>query len=201
MEQEATLRVLINHIDYTVAPPGALDNTFLPQVPVIRIYGASSTGTKACVHVHQVFPYFFVEYEGKLNPENGMWIQFQDVFVLTPVSEPVHRKVISFFEPCYCHLDEAQSTFAQITVCPGCTSRERSSLLWIPLVIYAVLEDSYRRPHICQSCCYYIAVWNCYANTLSRLRKPLELHPTVHVRFWAIWMWLDQSRGSLAART
>lgn len=76
MEQEATLRVLINHVDYTVAPPGALDNTFLPQVPVIRIYGASSTGTKACVHVHQVFPYFFVEYEGKLNPENGMWIQF-----------------------------------------------------------------------------------------------------------------------------
>ncbi|KIK47777.1 hypothetical protein CY34DRAFT_73289 [Suillus luteus UH-Slu-Lm8-n1] len=70
MEQEATLRVLINHVDYTVAPPGALDNTFLPQVPVIRIYGASSTGTKACVHVHQVYPYFFVEYEGKLNPEN-----------------------------------------------------------------------------------------------------------------------------------
>lgn len=70
MEQEATLRVLINHIDYTVAPPGALDNSFLPQVPVIRIYGASSTGTKACVHVHQVYPYFFVEYGGKLNPEN-----------------------------------------------------------------------------------------------------------------------------------
>ncbi|KAG2061849.1 hypothetical protein BDR06DRAFT_945889 [Suillus hirtellus] len=70
MEQEATLRVLINQIDYTVASPGPLDNTSLPRVPVIRIYGASSTGTKACVHVHQVYPYFFVEYEGKLSPEN-----------------------------------------------------------------------------------------------------------------------------------
>ncbi|KAG1864196.1 hypothetical protein DFJ58DRAFT_680547 [Suillus subalutaceus] len=70
MEQEATLRVLINQIDYTVASPGALDNTSLPRVPVIRIYGASSTGTKACVHVHQVYPYFFVEYGGKLSPEN-----------------------------------------------------------------------------------------------------------------------------------
>ncbi|KAG2159871.1 uncharacterized protein EDB93DRAFT_1112357, partial [Suillus bovinus] len=70
MEQEATLRVLINQIDYTVASPGPLDNTSLPRVPVIRIYGASSTGKKACVHVHQVYPYFFVEYGGKLSPEN-----------------------------------------------------------------------------------------------------------------------------------
>ncbi|KAG2154856.1 hypothetical protein DEU56DRAFT_770809 [Suillus clintonianus] len=70
MEQEATLRVLINQIDYTVASPGALDNTSLPRVPVIRIYGASSKGKKACVHVHQVYPYFFVEYGGKLSPDN-----------------------------------------------------------------------------------------------------------------------------------
>jgi DNA polymerase zeta len=79
MEQEATLRVLINQIDYTVTSPGALDNTSLPRVPVIRIYGASSTGMKACVHVHQVYPYFFVEYGGKLSPENGECIQFQDI--------------------------------------------------------------------------------------------------------------------------
>ncbi|KAG1749999.1 uncharacterized protein EDB91DRAFT_1309620 [Suillus paluster] len=70
MEQEATLRVLINQIDYTVASPGTLDNASLPRVPVIRVYGASSAGKKACVHVHQVYPYFFVEYGGKLSPEN-----------------------------------------------------------------------------------------------------------------------------------
>ncbi|KAH7930979.1 hypothetical protein BV22DRAFT_1053576 [Leucogyrophana mollusca] len=68
--QEPTLRVLIQQIDYTLAPPGPLDNTSLHRVPIIRIYGASSTGQKACVHVHQVYPYFFVEYKGKLNPDN-----------------------------------------------------------------------------------------------------------------------------------
>jgi DNA polymerase zeta len=83
--EQASLRVLINQIDYTVAPPGALDNTSLPRVPVIRIYGASSTGQKACVHVHQVYPYFFVEYGGKLSPSNGMswWCQPLDIFLIS----------------------------------------------------------------------------------------------------------------------
>ena len=69
--EQPTLRVLINQIDYTISPPGTLDNTTLSRVPVIRIYGASSTGHKACVHVHQVYPYFFIEYGGKLSPDNG----------------------------------------------------------------------------------------------------------------------------------
>jgi hypothetical protein len=111
--EQATLRVLINQIDYTVAPPGALDNTSLPRVPVIRIYGASSTGQKACVHVHQVYPYFFVEYGGELSPNNGMSRWYQPLHIsLTPTSEPVHCKIIPIFEPCYRHLDEAQSTLA-----------------------------------------------------------------------------------------
>lgn len=69
--QEATLRVRINQIDHTLAQPNALDNSNLFRVPVIRIFGASSTGKKTCVHVHQVYPYFFVEYLGQLNPEKG----------------------------------------------------------------------------------------------------------------------------------
>ena len=69
--QEPTLSVQINQIDHTLAPPGPLDNSSLPRVPIIRIYGASSTGQKACVHVHQVYPYFFVEYSGQMNPESG----------------------------------------------------------------------------------------------------------------------------------
>ncbi|KAJ7103524.1 hypothetical protein B0H15DRAFT_919277 [Mycena belliarum] len=60
------LQVQINQIDHYLAPPGQLDNSDLPEVPVIRIYGPSSTGKKCCVHVHQVYPYFFVEYTGKL---------------------------------------------------------------------------------------------------------------------------------------
>ncbi|GAW03632.1 DNA polymerase zeta catalytic subunit [Lentinula edodes] len=60
------LRVQINQIDYTLAPPGPLDNSTLPMVPVLRIYGPSENGKKTCVHIHQVYPYFFVEYSGVL---------------------------------------------------------------------------------------------------------------------------------------
>ncbi|TFK89962.1 hypothetical protein K466DRAFT_574493 [Polyporus arcularius HHB13444] len=67
--QIPSLRVRINQIDYTVVPPGPLDNSILPRVPVIRIYGDSSLGLKTCLHIHQVYPYFFVEYLGKMNPD------------------------------------------------------------------------------------------------------------------------------------
>lgn len=67
----ARLQVRINQIDYTLAPPGDLDKCSLPRVPVIRIYGPSSIGQTACVHVHQVYPYLFVEYLGNLNPVHG----------------------------------------------------------------------------------------------------------------------------------
>ncbi|KAH9835559.1 uncharacterized protein C8Q71DRAFT_709525 [Rhodofomes roseus] len=65
----STLRVRVNQIDHILAAPGPLDNSTLPRVPIIRIYGESSTGKKACVHVHQAYPYFFVEYPGKMNPD------------------------------------------------------------------------------------------------------------------------------------
>lgn len=69
--QDPSLRVRVNQIDYTVAPPGALDNSTMYRVPVIRIYGDSSLGVKACVHIHQAYPYFYVEYTGKMEPDTG----------------------------------------------------------------------------------------------------------------------------------
>ncbi|KAK3824379.1 MAG: putative DNA polymerase zeta catalytic subunit [Linnemannia elongata] len=60
-----------------MAPPGPLDVQgcqFLPahipvqKVPVIRIYGANEAGQKTCVHIHQVYPYFYVPYQGSLEP-------------------------------------------------------------------------------------------------------------------------------------
>lgn len=73
--KEPNLRVRINQIDYTVEPAGPLDKTTLPRVPIIRIYGESSVGKKACLHVHQVYPYFFVEYFGQMSPDDGTSIQ------------------------------------------------------------------------------------------------------------------------------
>ncbi|KAG7099225.1 hypothetical protein E1B28_001091 [Marasmius oreades] len=64
--QEPCLKVQINQIDHTLAPPGPLDNSSLPLAPIIRIYGPSSDGRKVCVHVHQVYPYLYVEYTGSL---------------------------------------------------------------------------------------------------------------------------------------
>ena len=70
-DQEPNLRIRVNQIDYIVEPAGPLDNTALPRVPILRIYGESSVGKKACLHVHQVYPYFFVEYDGQISPDNG----------------------------------------------------------------------------------------------------------------------------------
>lgn len=78
------LRVRVNVIDHVMAEPGSLDDpggntqgisTRARKVPIIRIFGDSSTGHKACVHVHQVWPYFYVEYTGSLKPESGELIK------------------------------------------------------------------------------------------------------------------------------
>lgn len=65
------LRVRVNHIDHILVEPGPLDNSSQHLVPIIRVYGISSTGKKSCVHIHQVYPYFYIEYAGNVDPENG----------------------------------------------------------------------------------------------------------------------------------
>lgn len=69
--EEPSLRVRINQIDSTVTKAGPLDNPALPRAPVLRVYGQSSLGRKVCLHIHQVYPYFFLEYGGSTDPVNG----------------------------------------------------------------------------------------------------------------------------------
>ncbi|KAI1320530.1 DNA polymerase zeta [Mortierella claussenii] len=68
-------KIRVADLDYYMAEPGPLDLDicpFLPpncpvlKVPVIRVYGANESGQKTCLHVHRVFPYFYVPYEGAL---------------------------------------------------------------------------------------------------------------------------------------
>lgn len=34
------------------------------QVPVIRLFGSTADGTHSCVHIHGVFPYLYVPFDG-----------------------------------------------------------------------------------------------------------------------------------------
>eukprot|EP00435_Cladocopium_sp_Y103_P022617 s341_g5.t1 len=65
---ERPLVVSIVALDYYVARPGPGDSELarcsgkkLRQVPVIRIFGHTPTGQTACVHVHGVFPFFYIK--------------------------------------------------------------------------------------------------------------------------------------------
>lgn len=69
--EQPLLRVRINQIDSTVVKAGPLDDSTLPRAPVLRVYGQSSLGRKVCLHIHQVYPYFFVEYGGQTDPVSG----------------------------------------------------------------------------------------------------------------------------------
>lgn len=69
-----------------------LDKKEFSQVPVLRIFGKSHTGHTILVHIHNVFPYFYVPYLGSLQSsdhihqglvelknsiEKQMWLSFQ----------------------------------------------------------------------------------------------------------------------------
>jgi DNA polymerase zeta len=73
-----TFRFRLNCIDHYQATPTELDPVLrrgtgpsqrqnAPQVPVIRVFGATETGQKVCAHVHGVLPYLYVEYNGSLD--------------------------------------------------------------------------------------------------------------------------------------
>ncbi|RAL10610.1 DNA-directed DNA polymerase zeta catalytic subunit REV3 [Aspergillus homomorphus CBS 101889] len=73
-------QVRLNCVDHYQAVPSDFDPP-LPyrdpasgkydksKVPIIRVFGATETGQKVCVHVHGAYPYLYVEYEGDLEEE------------------------------------------------------------------------------------------------------------------------------------
>lgn len=50
---------------------GSTQQKNAPQVPVIRVFGATESGQKVCAHIHGALPYLFIEYQGSLEPDQG----------------------------------------------------------------------------------------------------------------------------------
>lgn len=75
-------RIRLNCVDHYLAAPSDHDpplhqdaaraGKVLPKVPVIRVFGATPSGQKACIHVHGMFPYLYIEYKGGKSVDEGM---------------------------------------------------------------------------------------------------------------------------------
>ncbi|XP_065331760.1 DNA polymerase zeta catalytic subunit isoform X2 [Cloeon dipterum] len=76
------LSIRLTVCDFYLAPPKiGLDPTFsefrgsaVTQVPVLRIFGSTCTGSKACLHVHGVFPYMYIPYDGVENAQQQQYL-------------------------------------------------------------------------------------------------------------------------------
>lgn len=78
----AFFRIRLNCIDHYQANPTDFDpplptrdatsqKHLAPGVPVIRVFGTTETGQKACAHIHGAFPYLYIEYDGILAQDEG----------------------------------------------------------------------------------------------------------------------------------
>lgn len=75
-------RIRLNCVDHYQSIPTEFDPDFhrshgqsqqknAPQVPVIRVFGATETGQKVCAHFHGMLPYLYIEYDGSLASDEG----------------------------------------------------------------------------------------------------------------------------------
>lgn len=77
------IRVRLSHLDWVdVQPDHTSDmalrtSPFVPppsrlhKVPEIRVFGATERGQRILLHVHGTMPYFYIQYDGDPNPDDG----------------------------------------------------------------------------------------------------------------------------------
>ncbi|TKY87343.1 hypothetical protein EX895_004020 [Sporisorium graminicola] len=72
-------RVRLINIDHVLTVPTPLDRTqcafnaegqSLRKVPILRIFGATPAGQRVCLHIHNVYPYCYIQYKGSLDPDD-----------------------------------------------------------------------------------------------------------------------------------
>ncbi|KAK9370899.1 hypothetical protein V1509DRAFT_656586 [Lipomyces kononenkoae] len=72
-------RFQLNCIDYYHEVPTLYDRKTSPlgdneeyefyKIPIIRVFGNSDSGQKVCAHIHGIYPYLFIEYQGSLDKQ------------------------------------------------------------------------------------------------------------------------------------
>lgn len=75
-----TFNVQLNYYDYYMSYPTELDVSFgksLPlhryeKVPVIRVFGCLPSGHQVLCHIHGIFPYIFVRYDGNVEDDSNI---------------------------------------------------------------------------------------------------------------------------------
>ncbi|OLL22088.1 DNA polymerase zeta catalytic subunit [Neolecta irregularis DAH-3] len=114
-----TFKLLLNCIDSYQYPPEKYDRNHsgldhpkatYSSVPIVRVFGATDSGQKVCAHIHGAFPYMYVEYPGKLVPDDvEMYIH------------RLHMNINSAMAATYRHnpRDPKSLFVAKITLCKG----------------------------------------------------------------------------------
>lgn len=75
----AYLSLQLNNLDTYQAPPSSLDTiSTVPLVPIIRVFGTTTSGLTATVHIHGIFPYFYIEFNEKLERVSDYINAFQE---------------------------------------------------------------------------------------------------------------------------
>jgi DNA polymerase zeta len=90
----APLAVRLIYMDhYMTSPLRTLDVTYgnqcgvISRVPVVRVFGTTPAGQKCCLHIHKLFPYFFV----RLPPHLAAVSRAQmEVFTMTLMEQLNH---------------------------------------------------------------------------------------------------------------
>lgn len=69
------MKLVLTYVDfYMTAPHADMDlpvSMFstepLSMIPVIRVFGRTNKGIKACLHIHKVYPYIYIPYQASLD--------------------------------------------------------------------------------------------------------------------------------------
>uniref|UniRef100_A0AAG5D4U5 DNA-directed DNA polymerase family B exonuclease domain-containing protein n=1 Tax=Anopheles atroparvus TaxID=41427 RepID=A0AAG5D4U5_ANOAO len=77
MSSQETKSIRIVSVDHYMSKPdpqydvcySQFRGSEIRQVPVIRLFGTTAEGTHSCVHIHGVFPYFYIPYEGSTSDQ------------------------------------------------------------------------------------------------------------------------------------